>query len=305
MSEVESLFGVLRQSADAESVAAIEDLVQHGVDHELCRVNVPAFAAKRGLNPERAIGAFLHAARIGIFKLSWNVLCPGCGGVLNAGSTLKSLNQEQYNCALCAAGYEPTLDDMVEVTVTVSPRVRHIDAHDPKRLSLPEYMRQRFWGSGVDLADDFKSEMEDIRLEDVELQPGEKGVLSVQLPLEFVILFDPVTHSTQFLNVKGESTPRAAEFDDAVQQVARAERHVDFASRAVARFAREPHGSPRPAGTVDRRRQAPPYAGPSPSVPHGKAAAYQPGVPRHLSHRDARCESAAQDHQPHLPVYRS
>jgi class 3 adenylate cyclase len=206
MNETESLFNVLRQSADAEAVAAIEDLVQNGADHELCRVNVLAFAAKRGLNTERAIGAFLHAARLGIFELSWNVLCPGCGGVLDASATLKSLDREQYDCALCAAGYEPTLDEMVEVVFTVSPRVRRIEAHDPSRLSFPQYMRQIFWGSGIDVAADFESEMEEIALESVELQPGEKAVLSLQLPTEFVIAFDPVTHSTQFLDVKGEPT---------------------------------------------------------------------------------------------------
>jgi hypothetical protein len=25
----------------------------------------------------------LHATRVGLFDLSWNVLCPGCGGVLD------------------------------------------------------------------------------------------------------------------------------------------------------------------------------------------------------------------------------
>jgi hypothetical protein len=82
----------------------------------------------------------LHAARLGFFELSWNVLCPGCGGVLDANTTLKSVDRSQYHCGLCAAGYEPTLDDMVEVTFTVSPRVRRIGAHDPQSLSLPDYV---------------------------------------------------------------------------------------------------------------------------------------------------------------------
>jgi hypothetical protein len=29
----------------------------------------------------------LHAARLGLFDLSWNVLCPGCGGLLGAGAS--------------------------------------------------------------------------------------------------------------------------------------------------------------------------------------------------------------------------
>jgi len=67
----ESLFGMVRQSADAEAVAAMEALVRNGADRELCRVNVLDFAAKRGLDEERVIAAFLHAARVGLFELSW------------------------------------------------------------------------------------------------------------------------------------------------------------------------------------------------------------------------------------------
>ena len=100
------------------------------------------------------IAAFLHAARLGMFELSWNVLCPGCGGVLDTNATLKTVQKEEYICALCADGYEPTLDEMVEVTFTVSPRVRRIAAHDPDDLPLLEYFRQIFWGSGIDLPEE-------------------------------------------------------------------------------------------------------------------------------------------------------
>ena len=62
----------MRQSADA---SAVEQLIRDASDQELCRVNVLDFAAKRRLDEERAIATFLHAARLGLFELSWNVLC--------------------------------------------------------------------------------------------------------------------------------------------------------------------------------------------------------------------------------------
>ena len=43
-------------------------------------------------------------------------------------------------------------------------------------------------------------------IDHVELAAGEKGVLAIQLPAEFVIVFEPVTHSAQFIDVKGEPT---------------------------------------------------------------------------------------------------
>ena len=206
MSDTQALFTVLRQSADADAVAAIERLVTGGSDRALCRINVLNFAAKAGIDEERVIAAFLHAARIGLFELSWNVLCPGCSGVLDAGATLKTIDQQEYSCALCAAGYQPTLDEMVEVTFTVSPRVRRIAAHDPDSLSFPDYLCQIFWSSGIDLPENVEELLDEITLESIELPPGEKALISLQLPADFVIVFDPVTHATQFIDVKGEPT---------------------------------------------------------------------------------------------------
>ena len=206
MSDTGPLFAALRQSVDAEAARLIERLIAEAADHELCRINVLDVAKKTGLGEERVIGAFLHAARLGLFELSWNVLCPGCGGVLDASTTLKTIDRESYDCALCAAGYEATLDEMVEVTFTVSPRVRRIAAHDPSSLPFHEYMRQIFWSSGIDLPANFADLIDEITLDSVELQPGEKAVLSLTLPAQFVIVFDPVTHSSQFLDVKGEPT---------------------------------------------------------------------------------------------------
>ncbi|HEX2724344.1 MAG TPA: adenylate/guanylate cyclase domain-containing protein [Beijerinckiaceae bacterium] len=206
MSEGQALFAVLRQSAAPEAAEAIEHLVEHAPDPELNRINALALATRLGLDEERLIAAFLHAARVGLFELSWNVLCPGCGGVLDASATLKSFDRDEYGCALCAAGYEPTLDEMIEVTFTVSPRIRRIAAHDPHRLPIWDYCRQIFWSSGVDLPPNFEEIIEDITLDSLELPPGEKAIISLQLPAEFLIVFDPVTHGTQFLDVKGEPT---------------------------------------------------------------------------------------------------
>ena len=206
MSETEALFSVLRQSADADCAAAIERAVRDAPDRDLSRINALAFAAKHDLDEERTVAAFLHAARLGLFELSWNVLCPGCGGVLDASATLKTVNRGEYDCGLCAAGYTPTLDEMVEVTFTVSPRVRRIAAHSPDTLSEVEYYRQIFWSSGVELPESLGDSLAEFTIESIELPPGGKAVLSVQLPNDFVIVFDPVTHGTQFLDVKGEPT---------------------------------------------------------------------------------------------------
>jgi class 3 adenylate cyclase len=205
-SEAPALFALLRQSADSETVAAIERFVAEARDRDLCRINLLHFAAEQRLDEERVIGAFLHAARLGIFELSWNVVCPGCGGVLDASATLKSVDREEYFCVLCAAGYEPNLDEIIEVSFTVSRRVRRIAAHEPDQLPFFEYMRQIFWASGMELPDDLERLGEEITLDTLELAPGEKAQLSLHLPAEFLIVFEPVSHTAQFIEVTGEPT---------------------------------------------------------------------------------------------------
>jgi class 3 adenylate cyclase len=203
----ESLFSVLRRTARPEVVGAIEEVVANGRDRDLSRINALAFAGKHGLGEDETIAAFLHASRLGIFEMSWNVLCPGCGGVLGANASLKGIHQDVYTCRLCAAGYEATLDEMVEVAFTVSPRVRRIAAHDPHTLSAIEYYRQLFWSTGADLPEEgFDEAVADAVLEMLELPAGEKAFLTVPLPEGDVVCFEPVTHSAHFIKVGGEPT---------------------------------------------------------------------------------------------------
>jgi class 3 adenylate cyclase len=207
MSEAQSLFAVLRQSADADCVTALERFVRGAPDRQLARINVLDFARHERLDEERAIAAFLQAGQIGLLDMSWNVLCPSCSGVLDANTSLKSVRSEEYYCAFCNLNNEPTLDDMVEVSFTVNPRVRRIAAHSPDQLPLWEYYRQIFWGRGVDLPEDgLEAAMQQLTLDAVELPAGEKAFLSLQLPAAFVIVLEPVTHAAQFINVTGEAT---------------------------------------------------------------------------------------------------
>ncbi len=207
MSEIQAQISVLKQTADPAVADAIARLIDEGEDHELNRINVLDFSARTGLDEERVISGFLHASRLGLFDLTWNVLCPGCGGVLDAHSTLKSLRHDDYHCGLCACGYEASVDEQVEVAFTVSPRIRRIAAHDPNSLPVWEYFKQVFWSSGVDLnKESFASLTDEVTLDTLELSPHEKAVMSLQLPGEFIIVFEPVTHAAQFIDVQGEPT---------------------------------------------------------------------------------------------------
>jgi class 3 adenylate cyclase len=204
MSEAETLFVSLRQLAGEDVVGMLERRVRDAPDHALNKINALELAACEGLDEERVIAALLNAVGLGIFEMTWNVMCPSCAGVLSANKSLKTLDKAQYTCAFCAAGYDTTLDNLVEVTFTLSPRMRKIAAHSPDELSATEYYRQVFWSSAIDLPEDLDKVLHQVTLESVELPPGERAILSLQLPKGALIVFDPVTHAAQFLDVGGE-----------------------------------------------------------------------------------------------------
>src|SRR6266700_3368151 len=203
MNEAETLFVALRQSADDDVVDLLERMVRDAPDHAVNKMNALDLAARESVDEERVIAALLNAVGLGIFEMTWSVMCPSCAGVLSANKSLKTLDRAQYNCAFCAVGYETTLDNLVEVTFTVSPRLRKIAAHSPDQLSAAEYLRQIFWSSAIDLPADLEKLLREVTLESVDLPPGERAILSLQLPRGTVIVFDPVTHTAQFLAVGG------------------------------------------------------------------------------------------------------
>ena len=208
MDDSEALFAALRQRVEPAAADALERFVREGSGADLARVNALAFATARHLPEAEAVAALLHAARLGLFEMSWNILCPSCHGTIAARPSLRQVREPSYHCVFCQVSTEPTLDDAVEVSFTVSARVRRIAAHDPAALSFWDYHRQVFLGSGVLLPapDDFEALARAAVLEAAELDAGARLILSLQLPAGPVAVFDPVTHTAHVVVVEGEAT---------------------------------------------------------------------------------------------------
>jgi hypothetical protein len=90
MSEAETLFAALRQSTGDDVVAMLERMARDAPDHALNKINALDLAAKEGVREERLIAALLNAVSLGMFEMSWNVMCPSCAGVLSANKSLKT-----------------------------------------------------------------------------------------------------------------------------------------------------------------------------------------------------------------------
>src|SRR5260221_350392 len=124
MAHQDARLEALRHVAAPRVFDVIQKLVVEGPDLVLCRINALEIAADHGLDERETIDAFLHASKIGLFDMSWNLLCPGCGGVLEATSSMKLLTSDMYQCRLCAGSYEPSWPRFRRPTTAFAPRSR-------------------------------------------------------------------------------------------------------------------------------------------------------------------------------------
>ncbi|HEY5040183.1 MAG TPA: DUF5939 domain-containing protein, partial [bacterium] len=60
-------------------ISKFEAFLDSPDDYALFRANPYRFAAEKGINPQEAIDLFLHANKVGLLKMEWQVLCPACG----------------------------------------------------------------------------------------------------------------------------------------------------------------------------------------------------------------------------------
>jgi class 3 adenylate cyclase len=127
-------------------ISKFETLIRSADDLSLYRVNPLAFARDRGITETESIDLFLHATRSGLFEMSWDVVCPQSGMVLESFGALRTL-KTHYVCGLCDVSGDTDLDDFIEVTFTVSPQLRRLPYHDPGSLSVEDFhWKARFLG---------------------------------------------------------------------------------------------------------------------------------------------------------------
>ncbi len=137
-------------------VSRLESMIRNGDEDALFRVNPVAYSKEKGMDEQEAVDLFLHAAVNGIFKMNWNLLCPGCTSVVESFSSLRNLDFH-YHCEICNVDFEAALDDYIQISFTVSPDLRRIAFHNPGDLAdLEGIMKYRFAGEGITKRDGAK-----------------------------------------------------------------------------------------------------------------------------------------------------
>jgi class 3 adenylate cyclase len=194
-------------------IAKLESAIRGGDDYSLFRINPLRFAADKGVAEDEAVDLFLHAGKLGLFDMNWELLCPACAQIVSSFSRLRSVHAH-YHCDLCRVNFDTNLDDFVEVSFTVNRAVRDIRYHHPEDLPAHDYYFRYaqspagLWGDGKP----FVGYMEKYAVFVDYLAPGEVREVDLDLKEGWVPGCDHLTNAGLLITITGEpaSAPQEA-----------------------------------------------------------------------------------------------
>lgn len=100
--------------------------VETASDDVLYRIRLKPLAREWNVRERELLLAFLTATRLGLFNLTWDVLCPHCRGVRNE---MKNLGEipKRGNCEVCKIDFDATSYNVLEVTFHAHPSIRTVE----------------------------------------------------------------------------------------------------------------------------------------------------------------------------------
>lgn len=215
-----------------DALAALEAFVRGAGDYDLFRVNPIHYAGEAELPEVNAIDLFVHASRIGLFEMDWNLLCAYCPQVANSFRELEKVHPH-FQCEFCNAINDVALDDYIQVSFTVSESVRDIAFRHPESLPVEDYYLRYHFAKGFIPPGGMTPEqiVAVLSREFFDLEAGERRGLDFELtPGRFEVL--DLSHNLLLVFfVEGEAAVEpqsiAIQLDDGKFSVDRPTRRID------------------------------------------------------------------------------
>lgn len=135
------------KSWDARVLSTLESFVRTAADYDLFRINPIRYGATTGLSDAEAIELFIHAAKVGLFEMDWQLLCAYCPQIAGSFRELDKVHP-RFQCEFCNAINEVALDDYIQVTFTLSEKVRDNIFRHPESLAIEDYYLRYHFAKG-------------------------------------------------------------------------------------------------------------------------------------------------------------
>ncbi len=108
----------------------VERLAAHlatAPDYDLLRIRPYTVADRWSADRRDVLTLFLHATRLGLLEMSWDLVCPECRGAKERTDSLSRLRGDVH-CSSCNIDFKANFDSSVELTFRPAPAIRKVDA---------------------------------------------------------------------------------------------------------------------------------------------------------------------------------
>ena len=185
-------------------ISRLEALLRLPDDFALYRVNPLSFAAEKGITDQEAVDLFLHATKLGIFRMNWLILCTSCGDVVESFGNLRAMHSH-FRCSMCHADNEASLDDMIQITFTVSPALRDIPYNRPETLPIEDFFFKHHFSQDAVMPDGSRAvdTMKLMAKVSAYLEPGEKKRFPLDLSKGALTGYDALNKTEFYIKIAG------------------------------------------------------------------------------------------------------
>ncbi|TGN19959.1 adenylate/guanylate cyclase domain-containing protein [Leptospira idonii] len=115
-----------KKGIQISSIDSVFEWIRNASDNELDRIRIKFLSKLLRIDFEEMLLLFLHGSRLGIFTLSWDIVCPHCRGVRTSLQKLGDL-PDKDECEVCEVEFETTGKNSIEVTFHMHPSVRKVE----------------------------------------------------------------------------------------------------------------------------------------------------------------------------------
>jgi len=117
---------LLKAGLDPAQVGMLLHCVETATDEEIYRIRVKVLAREWKLSEQNLLVTMLHATRLGLLTLTWDMICPHCRGTRAELTHLGEL-PKTGECTVCGIEFDTTSISALEVTFHVHPSIRKVE----------------------------------------------------------------------------------------------------------------------------------------------------------------------------------
>jgi class 3 adenylate cyclase len=198
--------GRLKSAKEALSARGVEpalfehlaEFLDQADDLSVQRMRPFALADHWGSERRPVLEMFLHATRMGLLDMYWELLCPRCRRMAESKNSLSTVNVASH-CDSCNIDFRAQFDHNVEVIFQPNPSVRTVDRSVQFCVSSPQYQPHIVMSQHVSALHQ-TSEL-------LHLEPGRYNLRALNVPGMLALRANPGSPSESILRVSDFGWP--------------------------------------------------------------------------------------------------